>query len=59
MKTDTYTKAVLTVIAIALTVIAVRGIGPGSAIAQGSGCGNFDNPCYVATAQDRGQRVNF
>ena len=46
MKTDTYTKAVLTVIAIALTVIAVRGIGPDSAVAM-SGCGSFDNPASV------------
>ena len=47
--TDLYTKTVLTVIAIALCVIAIR--GPGAAIAQGSGCGDFSrNACHVTGA---------
>ncbi|WP_072396585.1 hypothetical protein [Hyphomicrobium sp. CS1GBMeth3] len=46
---DLYTKAVLTVIAVALCLIAVRGSAVfGPAIAQGSSCGeSIMNPCYV------------
>ena len=47
MQIDRYTKAILTVIAAALTVIAVRGFTP-PASAMGSGCGlNPREPCYV------------
>ncbi|RTL87984.1 MAG: hypothetical protein EKK29_05215 [Hyphomicrobiales bacterium] len=46
MQLDAYTKAVLTVIAIALSVIAIKGlIGPASAI--GDGCGSALDPCNV------------
>jgi hypothetical protein len=43
---DTYTKTVLTVIAIALSVIAVRS-GITSASAIGDSCGDIFSPCYV------------
>ncbi len=44
---DLYTKAVLTVIAAALVMIAGRQIVP-SAMAQfGEGCGKVGSPCYV------------
>ena len=45
---DLYTKAVLTVIAAALCCLAIRGpalFGP--AIAQGSACGAYLDPCHV------------
>lgn len=46
---DKYTKGVLTVIAIALSVIAFRGpLASSSAFALGEGCGDGRyNPCYV------------
>jgi hypothetical protein len=44
---DRYTKIVLTIIAVALSAIAVQG-AIGSAQAQfGNGCGSFGDPCYV------------
>jgi hypothetical protein len=47
--TDRYTKAVLTVIAVALVAIVVQN-GMRNASAQlGGGCGNFLEPCYVKT----------
>jgi hypothetical protein len=47
MQTDRYTKAVLTVIAVALCAIALQGsIRPASAIG-GEGCGSTFNPCQV------------
>jgi hypothetical protein len=47
--TDRYTKAVLTVIAVALVLIALQ-LGTPRATAQfGDGCGGQTNPCYVNT----------
>lgn len=43
---DRYTKAVLTVIAVALVVIAVRDAVP-EARAFSQGCGDIINPCSV------------
>jgi hypothetical protein len=44
---DRYTKGVLTVIAVALTAIAIeRSTSP--AHAQMPSCGNAGNPCYVS-----------
>jgi hypothetical protein len=44
---DVYTKAVLTVIAVALSAIAIRSAVP-SALALGEGCGNsISDYCYV------------
>ena len=50
---DRYTKIVLTVIAAALTAIAVRQALPPGALAQNGSCGALANPCYVATPSDR------
>ena len=46
MQIDTYTKMVLTVIALSLVVIASRGVVP-SANALPGECGSFENPCTV------------
>lgn len=45
---DTYTKAVLSVIAAALVVLAVETLLPG-AKAQTATCGTDENPCVVTT----------
>jgi hypothetical protein len=48
MAADQYTKCVLTVIAVALAVIAVQNLIP-TAFAQVDRCGDAaSNPCYVA-----------
>jgi hypothetical protein len=48
---DTYTKAILTVIALALVALALRPIvQPSPAVALGGACGSLGEPCYVATA---------
>jgi len=48
---DRYTKVVLTVIAIALSVIAARLSVP-SAMALGDGCGSYSDPCNVTGSVD-------
>lgn len=56
--TDRYTKIVLTVIAVALCVIAVQNAVP-RARALGNGCGDSSsNPCYVEPASFAGFDVN-
>ena len=50
MTTDRYTRTVLTVIAIALSVIAVRMNFSDTAGAAGKGCGDSSsNPCYFTS----------
>lgn len=58
--TDRYTKAVLTVIAAALVLIAAQ-LGTPRATAQfGDGCGeDMRNPCYVATGLNSWLRVTL
>ena len=52
MTADRYTKTVLTVIAMALTTIAIQNFVP-SARAQSQSCGADSNtPCYVRTGGD-------
>lgn len=53
---DNYLKAVLTVIALALAVIAIRLPAP-VAYAIGDGCGSKDNPCYIETTHPTGLNV--
>ena len=50
MPTDRYTKFILTIIAISLTVIALRPVlSPSPAGAQTNGCGlDPQSPCYIA-----------
>jgi hypothetical protein len=49
MHVDLYTKCVLTVIAVALSVIAFRGpYAPTPAVAQGADCGAYrHDPCHI------------
>jgi hypothetical protein len=55
---DTYTKAVLTVIALALTVMVLRPMfEPRQATAMAVGCGGVIDPCYVVTVSNRPLRV--
>jgi len=48
MKLDFWTRAVLTLIAISLAVIAWKLPMSGTSYAQ-VGCGVFDNPCFIST----------
>ena len=50
MTIDRYSKTLLTLIALALIAIAMRGFTPAPAVAQfGVSCGARDNPCYIDT----------
>lgn len=53
---DNYLKAVLTVIALALAVIAFRMPTP-TAYALGDGCGSLREPCYIETTHSTGLNV--
>jgi hypothetical protein len=50
MPTDRYTKIILTIIAISLSVVALRPFfSPGNAAAEMQGCGfEASHPCYIA-----------
>lgn len=50
MKLDFWTRAVLTLIAISLAVIAWKLPMAGPSYAQ-VGCGMFDNPCIISTGE--------
>ena len=46
---DMYSKAVLTVIAVALSVIAYNLMDQRTAVALGEACGEMRTPCYITT----------
>ena len=50
MNLDYWTKAVLTLMAISLAVIAWKLPMSGTSYAQ-VGCGSFDNPCYIGSTE--------
>ncbi len=55
---DRYTKAVLTVIAVALSVIAFRMVGTETANAQANACGeSAGRPCYVVATNKFDDRM--
>jgi len=59
MTMDRYSKVIFTVIALALATLAVGQFMPGSAVAQGAGCGSSPNsPCYVEAASNGGLSVD-
>ncbi len=45
---DLYTKCVLTVIAVSLAAIAIRGQVFPDAVASSRLCGDYSNPCYIS-----------
>lgn len=47
---DRYTKAVLTVIAASLAILAAGTIVPKAGAQIGIGCGGASSPCYIATS---------
>ena len=58
MSNDIYSKAIFTVIAIALSVIAWKLPVTSTAHAVGDGCGkDFNNPCYIDAAKTTGLSV--
>ena len=60
MKIDIYTKIVLTVIGVALCVLAWQGVSPEKeAVAQSSGCGSSFNPCHVEVDFADSLKVGF
>jgi hypothetical protein len=60
MRVDWYSKVVLTLIAVALAVIAVGQLIPGPVVAQGASCGlSRGNPCYVEAADFGGLNVDI
>ena len=55
---DQYSKVVLTVIAVALSIIAIRGpLASSTVAAQSDVCGTHENPCWVAGVVDIGGPV--
>ena len=44
---DTYTKIVLTVIAVALVVIVTKQVEPSASAQIGTDCGGQKNPCHL------------
>jgi len=54
---DRYTKVILTVIAVALSAIALKMPTGGRAMALDGECGSFSNPCYVDTPNSYGLKV--
>ncbi len=57
---DLYTKIVLTVIAFALTIIAINGPIISSVSATSNSCGESHKPCYVSIKEfPRGINVNI
>ena len=58
---DTYTKGVLTVIAVVLVSISFQ-LSNTNVIENAkamSGCGGYSDPCYVQTKSAGGESVNF
>ena len=48
---DRYSRVVLTIIALALTAIAIEQAIP-RAIAYGDTCGSINDPCWIANSKD-------
>ena len=60
MKIDLYTKCILTVIGVALCVLAWQGASPGGdAEAQAVGCGARMNPCHVEVSFASGETLRI
>ena len=56
---DKYTKLMLTIIAVALSVIAARDLAPTSAVAKAGDCGSINHPCYIDYAGSGGLPVRI